>query len=58
MDVEFFLLLLFVVMVDLASGGDCGWMWWLWYGWVDTVAGGAENNWVKKERERGKIENE
>ena len=20
--------------MDLASGGDDGWMWWLWYGWM------------------------
>ena len=29
-------LLLFVVVVDLASGDDGGWM---WYGWMDVVAG-------------------
>ena len=34
-------LLLFLVAVDLACGGDGGWMWWLWYGWVDVVAGDA-----------------
>ena len=34
-------LLLFLVAVDLACGGDGGWMWWLWYGWVDVVADGA-----------------
>ena len=53
-DVEVFLLLfsllLFVVAVDLAGGGDGGWMWWLW---VDAVADGAENNWVEKEKDRG-----
>ena len=34
-------LLLFLVAVDLACGGNGGWMWWLWYGWVDVVADGA-----------------
>ena len=46
----------------VAGGGDGGWMWWLWYAWVDAVAGGAENNWVEKEREteerEGKIKND
>ena len=54
----FFSLLLFVVEIDLAGGGDGGWMWWLWYRWVDVVAGGAENSWVEKERDRGERETE
>ena len=40
----------------MAGGGDGGWMWWLGYGWVDAVADGAENNWVEKQRDRGKRE--
>ena len=54
----FFSLLLFVVEMDLAGGGDGGWMWWLWYRWVDVVAGGAENSWVEKERDRGERDRE
>ena len=54
----FFSLLLFVVEIDLAGGGDGGWMWWLWYRWVDVVAGGAENSWVEKERDRGERDRE
>ena len=42
----------------MAGGSDGGWMWWLWYGWVDAMAGGAENNWVEKERDKGERDKE
>ena len=45
-----------LVRLLVAGGGDGGWMWWLGYGWVDAMAGGAKNNWVKKQRDRGERE--
>ena len=61
--VGFFPFFLAVVGGDLvrllvAGGSDDGWMWWLGYGWMDAVAGGAENNWVEKQRDRGERERE
>ena len=57
-DVEVFLLLfsllLFVVAVDLAGGGDGGWMWWLW--WVGGC--GGRRCWVEKEKDKGERERE
>ena len=58
----FFFWLLFMVMADLASGGDGGWMWWMCYGWmwmwiffffslllfvvVVDLAGGGDGGWM------------
>ena len=52
----FFSLLLFVVAMDLAGGGDGGWMWWLWYGWVNVVVGSAGLR--KRETEERETERE
>ena len=37
-----------LVVAMVGGCGGCG-----MGGWVDVVAGGAENNWVEKERDRG-----